>query len=336
MPSSTIFHAVTFAVGAAVGATTAISIANRRKEPPTPVPPPTRAVIDVGPNGTLGLVQQTPLSGDVLKYGNPGPISDLITRKAYTLGYDRRMRHPAWTAEHLTLADIKYPEGPGGGDRHKSVFKEDESIPLPFRALLKDYFRSGYDRGHMTPARDAMFSQEAMDETFFLSNMCPQVGDGFNRHYWAYLERWCRTLTDSFSDVFVFTVPLYLPKKDLDGKYRVSYEVIGSPPNVAVPTHFAKVVLATRPVSAYNPKQVEVSTGAFVLPNASIPDETQLTSFVVPIEDVEKAAGLTIFPDAIKATSKHICATTKCEVIIKRFDDARQNATKSIGGFKRQ
>jgi endonuclease G len=53
------------------------------------------------------------------------------------------------TAEHLTLADVKYPEGPDGGDRHKSVFKEDESIPLPFRALLKDYFRSGYDRGHM-------------------------------------------------------------------------------------------------------------------------------------------------------------------------------------------
>jgi hypothetical protein len=72
MPTSPIFHAVTFAVGAAVGATTAISIANRRKEPPTPTPTTVRAVVEVGPNGTIGLAQQAPIAGDVLKYGNPG------------------------------------------------------------------------------------------------------------------------------------------------------------------------------------------------------------------------------------------------------------------------
>jgi endonuclease G len=76
-----------------------------------------------------------------------------------------------------------------------------------------------------------------MDETFFLTNIAPQVGDGFNRHCtltlqrwcsplpllsdWAYLENWCRTLTRSHADVFVFTVPLYLPRRDLDGKWRV-------------------------------------------------------------------------------------------------------------------
>ena len=43
-------------------------------------------------------------------------------------------------------------------------------------------FKSGYDRGHMVPAADAKISQKAMDETFYLSNIAPQVGDGFNRH----------------------------------------------------------------------------------------------------------------------------------------------------------
>lgn len=38
---------------------------------------------------------------------------------------------------------------------------------------------------------------------------------------WAYLEDWCRRLTGSFSDVYVFTIPLYLPKQDPDGKWRV-------------------------------------------------------------------------------------------------------------------
>ena len=39
---------------------------------------------------------------------------------------------------------------------------------------------------------------------------------------WAYVEDWCRRLTGSFSDVYVFTVPLYLPKQDSDGKWRIA------------------------------------------------------------------------------------------------------------------
>ena len=55
-------------------------------------------------------------------------------------------------AEHLTRASLgnsKEPHSEGGGDRSKSVFIEDEELPVPFRARLADYFRSGYDRGHM-------------------------------------------------------------------------------------------------------------------------------------------------------------------------------------------
>lgn len=58
---------------------------------------------------------------------------------------------------------------------------------------LTEDFRSGYDRGHMVPAADAKISQGAMDETFFLSNVAPQVGDGFNRHCTSLFarERFC-------------------------------------------------------------------------------------------------------------------------------------------------
>jgi endonuclease G len=51
------------------------------------------------------------------------------------------------------------------------------------------------------------------------------------------------------------------------------------------------------------------------------------------VDAVERAAGLTLFSDEVKAGSKHICQTAKCEVIVRRFDDARKN-TKKIGAPK--
>jgi endonuclease G len=53
------------------------------------------------------------------------------------------------------------------------------------------------------------------------------------------------------------------------------------------------------------------------------------------VDAVERAAGITIFSDAVKQASKHICVTTKCEVTVRRFDDARKTANKAIGGPKR-
>ncbi|KZT03557.1 uncharacterized protein LAESUDRAFT_814639 [Laetiporus sulphureus 93-53] len=335
MPGASIVHAAFFAVGALVGGGVAAAVSANRRQTTVPVqtiqPHPSQPIVDVKEGGGAQISPASAASvvlPPVLRHGNPGPVSDQLVRLAYVAGYDRRLRHPAWTAEHLTLASLrKSPLGSApqaAGDRSQSAFTEDMTIPALFRAKLQDYFRSGYDRGHMVPAADAKISQTAMDETFLLTNIAPQVGVGFNRHYWAYLEDWCRRLTSSFADVYVFTIPLYLPKLDSDGKWRVTHEVIGSPPNVSVPTHFAKVVLTSRPSSPSTPDVHEISTGAFVLPNAPIPDEAKLESFVMPVEAVEHAAGLTLFSDAIKQSSKHICRTTKCEVIVRRFDDAQK------------
>lgn len=323
-------HAAVFAVGAAVGAgVTAALVRSRQPEPIQSLPsqdksqPRPPSLIQVGTKGQPIIMQNPVPPSEIIQFlGNPGPVTDLLTRKVYVAGYDRRLRHPAWTAEHLTREGLVPPLG-DRPDRGNSNFREDETLPQLFRATLKDYFRSGYDRGHMVPAADAKSSQEAMDETFLLSNIAPQVGAGFNRHYWAYVEEWCRRLTNSFSDVYVFTVPLYLPKLEADGKWRVSYEVIGNPPNTSVPTHFAKVVLTTH---GSDPKNLQVSTGAFVLPNAVISDDTPFQEFSLPVEAVEKAAGLSIFSDEIKRKSQHICQNTSCDVIVRRFDEAQSQA----------
>ena len=48
-----------------------------------------------------------------------------------------------------------------------------------------------------------------------------QVGVGFNRDKWEHLERYVRKLTKLYKNVYVCTGPLYLPKREADGKSYV-------------------------------------------------------------------------------------------------------------------
>lgn len=136
--------------------------------------------------------------------------------------------------------------------------------------------------------------------------MAPQVGVGFNRDSWNRLERHVRKLTKSYENVYCCTGPLYLPKKEVDGKNYVKYEVIGTN-HVAVPTHFFKVVVCETTSGEFHME-------SYVMPNQFIDDNVPLTSFQVctfylnwyrnltyqvalqvPPESIERASGLLFF-----------------------------------------
>ncbi|SCU96880.1 LADA_0H03246g1_1 [Lachancea dasiensis] len=251
------------------------------------------------------------------KYGFPGPVHDLMNREEFVSCYDRQLRIPYWVVEHITPESLSNKSG----DRKNSFFREDESIPDTFRARLRDYFRSGYDRGHLAPAADAKFSQKAMDETFYLTNICPQVGDGFNRDYWAHLEYFCRQLVEKYKSVRVVTGPLFLPKKDpVDGKMKVTYEVIGNPPNIAVPTHFYKLIVAEN--AAPDPTSDSVAVGAFVLPNDKIPNDTKLTDFEVPVDAISRSSGLQFLQKLPSNKTKKLCQEVDCHITVRDFQKA--------------
>ncbi|KAG7664979.1 NUC1 [[Candida] subhashii] len=278
---------------------------------PTIPPPSSNLPAPIKPTGKEVFDPSLVRPQDFFRYGFPGPLHDLQTRNEFVSCYDRSTRNPYWVVEHITKESIKRGSGV---DRKKSTFKEDESIPVKFRARLRDYFRSGYDRGHNAPAADAKYSQDAMDETFYLTNMSPQVGDGFNRDYWAHLEDFARRLTDKYDDVRIMTGTLFLPKLGPDGKYRVTYEVIGSPPNVAVPTHFFKLI-----VGENKSDNGKISCAAFVLPNDVIDNNVPLTDFQVPVESVERSSGLELLHKIPYFNKKDLCKEVKCELVIREF-----------------
>ncbi|KAF2086429.1 hypothetical protein K490DRAFT_44362 [Saccharata proteae CBS 121410] len=316
--------AIIAAASAAAGSAATAAFYGTRKESSVPTPTTTSSTPGISTPAsqdilaaTAALKATSPVDPNGLfQYGFPGPIADLRTAPSLTSSYDRRTRNPHWVAEHITPGSL----ATHNGDRKHSVFAEDESIPEKFRAKLKDYFRSGYDRGHQVPAADAKWSQDAMNATFALSNMCPQVGDGFNRDYWAHLEDFCRRLTHRYPSVRIVTGPLYLPKRDPDGKWRVSYEVVGSPPNVAVPTHFYKVIFAEDGKTGGN-----VAVGAFVLPNAKIPNSKPLAEFEVPVEAVERASGLEFGDKLPVSRRRRLCAETECSLLVKEYKERQKS-----------
>ena len=187
MPGSAVVHAAVFTAGALLGGGIAAVVSCRKDQqqpvflsrsaphqPATVMEHQSSAVLKYGHPGEFGIFLFCRKKHSVMARGiYIGPISDLIHRQAYVAAYDRRLRHPAWvcvlffsslflfftilyqTAEHLSLTSLgksrvtpREEEGPAG-DRANSTFKEDESLPLMFRSKLSDYFKSGYDRGHM-------------------------------------------------------------------------------------------------------------------------------------------------------------------------------------------
>lgn len=106
-----------------------------------------------------------------------------------------------------------------------------------------------------------------------------QVGAGFNRDTWNRLEMHVRKMTKIYSNVYVCTGPLYLPRREADGKNYVRYQVIGGN-SVAVPTHFYKVVVCES-------SDGHLDMESYVLPNQVISDDTPLAVFQVSSTSAE-------------------------------------------------
>lgn len=200
-----------------------------------------------------------------------------INRSSYSLKYDFRTKNPICVYEKITSENLE-----GFGNRSHIQFKEDFLIPKVFRTKIQDFIKSGFDRGHLAPAANHKTNNSEMFETFYLSNICPQCPT-FNRGFWLKLEKYVRSLAKSYK-LEVYSGPIYSPYQDKNGKKYVKYEVIGKS-NIAVPTHFYKVIVMTDKVGK---KVIE----SFVLPNNNIPLDIPLEKFKVKIEQVENLAGL--------------------------------------------
>jgi len=193
--------------------------------------------------------------------------SQLLSRTSYSLSYNKDTRCPNWVAWHLTAEHAD-----GSLKRHNS-FREDEDVPRP-RATLDDYKRSGWSRGHMCPAGDNKWDEQAMEESFLLTNVCPQ-DERLNSGVWNRIEMDCRQWAKKYGEVFIVCGPVLLNRE---------HETIGKN-RVVVPEAFFKVVLCMKD----KPKAI-----GFVIRNNE--GKKKRDMFVNSVDEVERITGYDFFP----------------------------------------
>ena len=217
---------------------------------------------------------ETPADNEIPAFALPAihKGDEIIKHKNYTLRYEEEYEVPAWVAYKLRGEYTK-----GIANRSGNQFIPDRKVK-DNSALTGDYSNTGYDRGHMLPAGDFKCCQELMNETFFMSNICPQVPD-FNRGIWENIEARVRGWAVRDEELFIVTGPILRKGLPTIGRYN----------NVAVPEFFYKIVLFYQPKTGKTPRAI-----AFLLPNEALFGK-KMNNYVLSIDEVEKATGLDFF-----------------------------------------
>ncbi|MCK7591885.1 DNA/RNA non-specific endonuclease [Subsaxibacter sp. CAU 1640] len=192
----------------------------------------------------------------------------VIHHQGYSLSYSEPHEQAEWVAyelkkSHLSNSNFKRP-----------YFEIDKAVKTG-AAHWRNYKNSGYDRGHLCPAGDRNYSQQAHDETFLTSNISPQEHE-FNSGIWNTLEQKTRYWASKYDGVFVVT----------GGVLEDGLKTIGDE-EVAVPNQFYKIIL--------DANNGNIKMIAFLMSHKNSNDP--LYKFVVSVDSIEKLTGIDFFPE---------------------------------------
>ncbi len=190
----------------------------------------------------------------------------VIHHQGFSLSYSEPHEQAEWVAyelkkSHLSKSHFKRP-----------YFEVDQAVQTG-AASWKNYKNSGYDKGHLCPAGDKKYNQQAHDETFLTSNISPQDPE-FNAGIWNTLEQKVRYWARKYDGVYVVT----------GGVLKGQMVTVGNE-RVAVPNQFYKII--------YDPENEKMI--AFLMPNKN--SNEALHTFVVSVDSVEVLTGIDFFPE---------------------------------------
>ena len=193
---------------------------------------------------------------------------DIVRHLGYTASYNHTTLCPDWVAWELTAEEV------GGTYEQGRQFSRDPDVDFP-KASREDYSNSGWDKGHMAPHADMKWSRQAMTESDYFTNICPQNKE-MNAGAWRKIEEMTRRVAKQCGAVYVVCGPVY----DSDEPRHIG------PACVHVPDRFFKA-LAVSTSGGYR-------TVAFLVGNDYQVGSPR--SYAVTVDSVETVIGRNLFP----------------------------------------
>jgi endonuclease G len=193
--------------------------------------------------------------------------SQQIVHEGYVVSYNQDWRLPNWVAYELTAQETQ-------GDVARNDHFYPDPMVLGVQATKDDYRNSGYDRGHMAPAADMKWSETAMRESFYFTNICPQIHN-LNAGVWQDFEDRVRKWANQYGKVYVACGPIVQNNK---------LGTIGAN-KVVVPDGFYKVCLVE------NNGRYEAMGLLF----DHVSGRKKLKNYVCTVDSVEKLTGIDFF-----------------------------------------
>ena len=206
-----------------------------------------------------------------------GRREQVIEHMAYSVSYNDNWKLPNWVAYELTKIETM------GEEERCNSFSPDPKVKGA-AVVHDDYTRNPgkYDRGHMAPAADMKWSEQAMRESFYTSNICPQNAN-LNRGDWNDIEELVREYAQQYESVYVVCGPIVADKPEYMGNYQ----------RIAIPNAFYKAILRKKGDSW--------TTIGFVCKNEA--GSKPILYYIRTVDEIEEMAGVDLFyglPDDIE------------------------------------
>ena len=193
---------------------------------------------------------------------------DIVVHTGYTASYNHQTLVPNWVAWELT------DEEAAGTNEGQYSFSRDPDVKYP-KAQREDYSNSGWDKGHMAPRADMKWSCQAMEESYYFTNICPQDHE-MNSQAWRKIEELTRRMARRYGAVMVVCGPVFDSSE---------HRHIG-PACVHVPDRFFKA-LAINTADGWQTVAVLVDNNR---------QDGSPRRYAVAVDDVEATIGRDLFP----------------------------------------
>lgn len=201
----------------------------------------------------------------------------------YCLEFDPTRMHSRWVAFRFD-----------GDTRQRNVSRADawaDDPLLPASMHVGTEYFNGYNRGHLVASNDRRFCREANQQTFYMSNMSPQIGK-FNSPYWEKLEQIVQGLgwSSSFADTLYVVKGGYIDDAaDLKG-----YIQRNNGKRMAVPGHYFMALLRLKGTT-YNSVAFWIEHKNYPYSDTKDVPNNAFLDHIMSVDDLEELTGIDFF-----------------------------------------